>query len=302
MPTALSSVVRLSSSILAGLRTPILVLALTAIAYGCFVYSRLSNRNWDWSYFVTAGNEFVNPEAVRTSLYIWPNAGYDGQFYYRLALNPLSSDREAYGIILDNPAYRQQRILYPALAWAVTLGHVRFVPAALVLINLVALCALAWFAASLAQSSGRSPLWGLALALYPGFLLALSRDLTEILAAALLLGALWCLRRNWASAAAIALTLAVLARETAGFVVAMIALTYALDRWRRRTPSFPAYVFVLPGAVAAAWQVFLYYRWQAVPLLSGQDKIRLPLAALWQFLSTHVGRALARHWPPVCRH
>ena len=35
--------------------------------------------------------------------------GYDGQFYYRLALNSLSHQVTAFHITLDNPPYRQQR-------------------------------------------------------------------------------------------------------------------------------------------------------------------------------------------------
>ena len=46
-----------------------------------------------------------------------PNAaGYDGQFYYRLALDPFNWNKTAFGITMDQ-SYRYTRIGYPALAW-----------------------------------------------------------------------------------------------------------------------------------------------------------------------------------------
>ena len=39
--------------------------------------------------------------------------GYDGQFAYQIARDPLGASR-----FLDVPAYRYQRILYPLIAWA----------------------------------------------------------------------------------------------------------------------------------------------------------------------------------------
>ena len=51
------------------------------------------------------------------------NVGHDGQFYYRFALNPFTSKITEYGVTLDAPAYRQQRILYPAVTWALALGN-----------------------------------------------------------------------------------------------------------------------------------------------------------------------------------
>ena len=43
--------------------------------------------------------------------YTHPKPGYDGQFYYSLALDPLTSKWEAFGIRFDAPLLRQQRTL-----------------------------------------------------------------------------------------------------------------------------------------------------------------------------------------------
>ena len=45
------------------------------------------------------------------------SSGYDGAFVYRLALDPFTEQPVAHGITLDNPSYRQQRIVLPLVAW-----------------------------------------------------------------------------------------------------------------------------------------------------------------------------------------
>ena len=60
--------------------------------------------------------------------------GYDGQYAYYIARDPA----HAAGC-LDVPAYRYQRILLPVLGRVLALGNTDAIPAAFVLINLVAL-------------------------------------------------------------------------------------------------------------------------------------------------------------------
>ena len=93
-------------------------------------------------------------------------------------------------ITLDTPAYRQQRIATPVLAWAVGLLPGVSTLLALLLVNAVALVVAAWYAARLAAALGRHPMWGLVLALPAGMPISLGRHLTEPVAwAAVLAGA-----------------------------------------------------------------------------------------------------------------
>src|SRR5206468_13025460 len=118
------------------------------------------------------------------------SSGFDGQFYYRLALNPFTSQATEFGITIDVPPLRHQRILYPLLTWILSLGRPSLVPMVLVLINFIALCVMGWIGGAFSQSLKQHALWGVFLPLYPGFLLVLSRDLVEILEVSLLLGSL----------------------------------------------------------------------------------------------------------------
>src|SRR5262249_42331327 len=130
---------------------------------------------------------------------------------------------------LDNPAYRQQRIATPVLAWAVGLLPGVSTLLALLLVNIAALAVAAVYAVRLARAFGRHPLTGLVLALPAGMPISLGRNLTEPVAWAAVLAGLWYVRqRRWPVAAA-ALTVAVLARETSLVVVAGLA---AAELWR----------------------------------------------------------------------
>ena len=154
--------------------------------------------------------------------------GYDGQFAYQIAINPLGA-----APYIDVPAYRYQRILYPMLAWLLALGQPALVPWALILINIVALVAGTRLTEGLLQRYGASRWYALAYGLYAGQVLAVRLDVSEPLSQALLmLGIAGGERRRWAWAA-VAFALAALAKETALVTVAGYLLFLLLRRqWR----------------------------------------------------------------------
>ena len=222
--------------------------------------------------FTVAGDRFVDPALTPDRLPVTQESGgYDGQFVYRLALEPWTQQRTDYGITLDNPAYRQQRIATPALAWAVGLLPGVSTALALLLVNVAALTVAAAFAVRLAVALGRHPLTGLVLAVPAGMPISLGRDLTEPVAWAAVLAGLWYARQQRWPATAAALTVAVLARETSLVVVAGLA---AAQLWRllsgdpRGNRGALAWLAV-PAVTAAAWQLVLLRAWGVLPVRSG---------------------------------
>ena len=71
------------------------------------------------SRFILVGRHFATPSQLPHGMPVAKTYGYDGQFFYRLALNPLNFHHTAYGITMDRP-YRYMRIGYPALTWLVS--------------------------------------------------------------------------------------------------------------------------------------------------------------------------------------
>ena len=280
--------------------SPWAAVLIVAIAYATFVALRLAKHDYDVSRFVTAGDEFCDPSQVPAGLFVFvDSSGYDGQYYYRLALDPLTSEAHNLGVTLDLPAYRQQRILYPLIVRTLSLGHATLVPGVMVLVNFLALCGMAWIASRFSQSLQRHALWGLLIPFYPGFVLTLARDLTEIVEVFFLLAALWCLVRDRQLAGGVLLACAVLAKETALIALVAIVGTAAIQQWRQlphRHFRWP--VFVIPIVTCCAWQLFLWQRWDQLPLLAGRGNLGLPLAGISSFVTRLLGeqRAIHDYW------
>ena len=292
------------SALLKRLDSPIICAILVAIAYGAFILERLHARDGVTA-FIVAGGHFVNAALAPHGLIILAHGpGYDGQFFYRLALDPFNNHVTAYGIRLDRPAYRQQRILYPLIVWLLSFGQVSLVPAMLIFVNYAALITLGFFAGRYAQGFGRSALWGLSAPFYPGFVLSVARDLAEPVAATLLVASLLLAQRRRFVAATIALSLALLTRETMLIVALAVGLVWAvgwLYSWLRAVvprlagglPSaawltslrFPWYFALAPLAVFACWQTILFAEWGQTAYASGAGNLGVPFEGFARLLS-----------------
>ena len=89
------------------------------------------------SRFILVGRHFSHPAQLPHGIPVAPTYGYDGQFFYRLALSPFNFHHTAYGITMDRP-YRYMRIGYPMLTWLVSAGQHSLVPVMLVAVNIAA--------------------------------------------------------------------------------------------------------------------------------------------------------------------
>ena len=119
------------------------------------------------SLFIMAGHVYTHRPQLPRGLLLVPSAGYDGQFYYRLAMDPVNWNHTAFGITMDQ-SYRYTRIGYPTLAWIFSLGQHQLVPVVLVVLNLFAVAAMAMLGGMFARDAGRHALWGLAFVAYFG--------------------------------------------------------------------------------------------------------------------------------------
>lgn len=242
--------------------------------------------------FVVAGDQYADPSRVPPGIPVGSGAGYDGQFYYRLALSPFDVAHRAFGIQMDT-AVRFGRVMYPFLAWITAGTRTAAVPWTMVAVNIAGIGALGVMGAVLARDGGRRVWWGLLLPGSFGFLWTLSRDLTEITEAALLVAGLLALRRGRPGWAAAALTAAVLSRETALVAVGCIAVVQGRDWWRRRAgPGTMALAWVVPVVGFVAWQLVVLARTGHLPATgSGSRNVGVPFDGLLRGIS-HYGALL----------
>jgi hypothetical protein len=224
----------------------------------------------DISRFILVGRHFATPSQLPPHIALSPTYGYDGQFYYRLALNPFNFAHTAYGIRLDQP-YRFMRIGYPWLTWLASVGQHDLVPIMLVVVNIIAIGALGYLGGMFAQQGGRPALAGLILPAYFGLLTSLSRDTAEPLAAICLLGGLLAIRMRRPVLAALLLAYGALCRETVMVAVAAIFIIRVVEVIRGREPARPRradLTWLLPSVVFVVWEVIVKAITGSVPLLA----------------------------------
>ncbi|MGD0554570.1 MAG: hypothetical protein ABSA93_06270 [Streptosporangiaceae bacterium] len=254
------------------LNNPLITGLIALIAATAIVIARwLTWAHRQLTAFILIGQHWItDPSALPHDLVIQPNLGYDGQFFYRLALDPADLHNTAFGITVDTP-YRFIRDGYPFLAWLLSAGQHGLVPVTLVVVNVLAIAAIGVIGGIFASDSGRHAAWGLLLAGYYGLVTTLSRDTSEAVASAFLLAGVLMLRpalkrarsdgtqRRRPVLGGLLLGYASLSRETA--IIAPLAYAIirlggmALRRWR---PGRDDLGWVLPGVIFSAWQVIVY--------------------------------------------
>ncbi len=201
----------------------------------------LANNNWDPMSFVLVGKQFDPALGVK-------ELGYDGQFAYQIAKDPLNASR-----YLDVPAYRYQRILYPIIVFLLSFGNDAIIPWLLILVNVFSLVIGTLATEKILSKYGHSRWYALAYGAFSGLILSVRLNLTEPLAFALVQwGVLYFIRNKlWKSLPFFAL--AALTRElTLLFAAASVITLWASKQYRKGILwGFGA---ILPFAV---WQVYL---------------------------------------------
>ncbi|MBC8160201.1 MAG: hypothetical protein H7Z42_03195 [Roseiflexaceae bacterium] len=260
---------------------PLLLILLTLTAYASFIVTTLSLHNNDISYFIQAGDMFTDSNVAPEGLTVLENSyGYDGQFYYRLALDPFTTKKTDFGIVIDNPPYRNQRILYPLFTWILSTGNSYYVPIVMIGVNVAFLCLIAYATGQYIQGVGSHVIFGLAVVLYPGFLFSVSRNLTEIVEVSLIILSLQLLTKRYYLFSALAATAAILAKETALLWILSVLIVGIYKQITSGTFRWSNYFFI-PLAVYIGWQAFLGMIWGEIPLLSASgNNIGLPFSGI----------------------
>jgi hypothetical protein len=222
------------------LNSPWGVAGLVALVYLIIVVPRLPGGSRD---FIHIGRKFLDKahssSVIKPSLGYESKVGYDGQFYYFIAVDPV----HAKDYMDLPPAYRYSRIVYPMLTRAASAGQPGAIPYLMILINVAAATGGTLALAILLRRRRLSPRLALLYGFFPGLVFAVFRDLTEPLAYAFALSGLlvFSSRSRWRlPASAVLFALGGLTRETAAVFPGILAVSLLIERrpaggdWLRR--------------------------------------------------------------------
>ncbi len=263
----------------------------TGAAAVAFVLARLLvAARGDVSRFVVAGSEFVNRSTVSPRIHVFDSAGYDGQFYWRIAVEPSDHELSAsHGVRIDQ-SIRLTRVTYPLLAWAGSLGRAGAVVWTLVGVNVVGFGLLAGLAAALARDHDLSGWTGLGVAASSGLVMSMSRDLCEIVMIAALVAGILALSRGRPLLAGLAFAVAVLTHEQSVLVVAVYGVHRIWTMVRERSaPSTADVAWALPGVGFVGCQLLYGHLLGRIPLFAfGGKNLTAPFAAIVSELHRYV--------------
>jgi hypothetical protein len=204
--------------------------------------SVLAASQWDPMRFVNIGTFFDANNGK--GMY-----GYDGQFAYQIARDPLNASQ-----YLDVPAYRYQRILYPLIAHVISFGgNPIFLPWVLILINLFSIVGGTKVTELLMLEHNQNRWYALSYGLFIGLLLSLRLDLTEALAFFWVQLAVLFFERKHLWRASFMFILASLSRELSLTFVAAAIIYLFFDKQYKRAITWGS-VTLLPFIV---WQVII---------------------------------------------
>jgi len=281
-----------------GLGSPLLPGLIGAAAAFAFVVARWATwAHHNLANFILVGRLYSSPARLPPGILVQPTWGYDGQYYYRLALNPANLAQTAYGIRVDH-SYRFMRIGYPAVTWLLSFGQHSLVPAMLIAVNVAAVGAMGYFGGVVARQGGRHVLWGLLMVAYFGLVTSLARDTAEPLGAAFLLAGLVALRARRPWVAGLLLACGALTRETVMVAVAAIGVVRVITLLRtRRRPGRDDLPWVLPSMVFAAWQLVILAVTGSLAVASdGSKNAGAPFSAPVHALVVNLGH-INTAWP-----
>ncbi len=223
----------------------------------------------------------------------WVNdgsAGYDGQMFLTLALDPTLRHADTYAA-LDNPQYRYRRIGYPLLGYIIGLGRPAAIPYALVLVNVLACAAIVLLGTRISRfSPARVELpsySSLILLTAPGLWVSLCLSTADLLAAVLLVAGLLAMRMQRDSLAAISLCCACFVREI--YLASLLVLgLFEYAKGKRCAALW----FMLAAIPPILWILFI--RFSVSAGTSGtHENLGIPVIGIIEVIRSVIGRELS---------
>lgn len=240
----------------------------------------LATHDWDPMAFVLERPTDIPAEQT------W-GVGYDGQQAYAIALSPCQPSNA-----LDHAAYRYMRVVYPSMAFILSLGQPAVLPWSMLLVNLLSGAASAGLLAFLLERR-KAPAWpALFVVLTFAYWIGVRLDLNEPLALCLALAGLAAHEKERRGLSIAAFVLAGLTKEAALVFPLAVAASecFRQRRWR------PLGAGLVPLGTYILWAVFLQIWLGESPFGTRQSHLRLLPFAGFSALEGREARLMLVLW------
>jgi len=267
-----------------------IVVAIVGFLFSSLIAVRvLWETGWDATIFVAFGEEAIPTreyaEERLGSVYLRPEQGHDGKFFFVQSNDPWVIDPDENAQVLDRPLYRSQRMLYPVLAGGGGLFGPEAIVWGMLVVNLIAMGVGTWVTSQIAIEMGGSPWWGLAFALNLGFISEINIGGAGVVAAAAAFGAVLMFMRSRVPAGIALLAVAALSREAMLLAAAGVALWLWLEK-RRTTAVIAA---IVPGVSVIAWAAYLRLRIGEGSVAAEVQEIGWPFVGFLEAFESWIG-------------
>ncbi len=239
----------------------------SSIVICAIFFLRFLVGGFDPSYYIVVGEKkSVKDDFIHDLKTLKNGSGYDGQYFYRYAINPFNKDLKygnkygRYGIKIDTPIYRRGRLIYPLFAWVLAFGQEELIPYTLILVNILAFISLFVIFKEIV-SIFKLPFYYLYIPfLIGGLYFSVARNLSDILGCTIFA---WCYllfikeKYSWFLFSS---TLLLLCKETYVIFLAPAYLILFRNNFNKNS-SFDRYIrnalLLLPWGVLISWKYLL---------------------------------------------
>jgi hypothetical protein len=244
------------------------------------------------SRFIVLGSHFVDSAPFNLPLKVYPGAGYDGQFYFRIALDPFDTNSAISGISVDRIEWRWQRILYPLLCHVFSFGRPELTAWAMVAVNGILMIGVTWLM-GLFTNFRPAPLT--MTLMLSGLWMSFARSCVEITAVFFLLLCWRLYDRGKIFPAVLSGIAAVMAKETALVGVMAVVLWEVMMCVHANSTCSKVRMTVLwaPAAILLLWKIYLSHLSKS-PDVAGITDFSYPLSGI--LLSISMGFTQRPFW------
>ena len=218
------------------------------------------------------GKQFARHEQWLPQSKPMEGVGYDGQFFYYQAQDPLAL-RGAWQN-LDSPAYRFQRMFYPLAAYLLSGGDKEALPGVMLGISLAAGLATYLIMCAWAMKLGAPPWWGLFYLCCYGLFFPMMAGLSEPVANLFLAAGLYLAWQGRARLAGLIWLFMALTKE---YYLVLPLAAFFRAWWRKQAGK---YWYLLPLTGGLAWQLYVYSRFDRFSFEQSQGNFTWPLAGV----------------------